>query len=219
MKIIITLKYGGFILAVFSIIIAGSIDATAQVENTTINELSSALSGEKYAAPATVFGGVGRKYPTWQAGLDLLILSSPHYKAFRNQFELSDRVVWGEWWYSDGLGVKALYSEQSFTMFGESGNGPQAKTSHLGFLTKIQQTLVKPWKMSAGLGLAKTEFVLENQIKLGNSLISELRIGFELLANFWTEVGILTIDSSSGGGSGDQRLGSTGYLFGFSYGF
>ena len=47
MKIIITVKYGGFILAVFSIIIAGSIDATAQVENTTINELSSALSGEK----------------------------------------------------------------------------------------------------------------------------------------------------------------------------
>ena len=67
--------------------------------------------------------------------------------------------------------------------------------------------------------MKEEKIVLENQIKLGNSLISELRIGFELLANFWTEVGILTIDSSSGGGSGDQRLGSTGYLFGFSYGF
>ncbi|MED5241524.1 MAG: hypothetical protein VYA66_06255, partial [SAR324 cluster bacterium] len=140
-------------------------------------------------------------------------------KAFRNQLELSDRVLWGEWWYSDRLGLKALYSEQSFRMFGESENDRQAKTSHLGFLTKIQQTLVKRWKMSAGFGLGKTEYVLESQIKLGNSLISELRIGFELLANFWTEAGILTIDSSSGGGLGDQRLGSTGYLFGFSYGF
>jgi len=219
MKIKIALKYGGFLLAITSIIMGSTIDATAKVENTTINELSSALSGEQYTTPATVFGGVGRKFPTWQAGLDLLILSSPHYKAFRNQFELSDRVLWGEWWYSDRWGVKALYSEQSFTMFGESGNGPQSKTSHLGLLTKIQQTLVKPWKMSAGLGLAKTEFVLESQIKLGNSLISELRIGFEFLADFWTEAGILTIDSSSGSGSGDQRLGSTGYLLGFSYGF
>ena len=162
MKIKIALKCGRFLLAITSIIMAGTIDATAQVEKTTINELSSALSGEQNANLATVFGGVGRKFPTWQAGLDLLILSSPHYKAFRNQFELSDRIAWGEWWYSDRWGVKALYSEQSFTVFGASGNGPQAKTSHLGLLTKIQQTLVKPWKMSAGLGLAKTEFVLES---------------------------------------------------------
>jgi hypothetical protein len=44
-------------------------------------------------------------------------------------------------------------------------------------------------------------------------------MGMEISDDFWTEAGILTIDSSSGSGSGDQRLGSTGYLMGFSYGF
>jgi len=86
-------------------------------------------------------------------------------------------------------------------------------------LAKTQQSIAESWKISAGLGLAKTEFVLESQRKLGNSLVSEFRIGFEFSADFWTEAGILTIDSASGSGSGDQRLGSTAYLIGMSYGF
>jgi hypothetical protein len=154
-----------------------------------------------------------------QAGLDLLILSSPHYNAYRNQLELSNRVYWGEWWYSDRWGVKGFLSEQSFTMFGTSGNSPQANTSHLGLLAKTQQSIAETWKISAGLGLAKTEYVLESQRKHGNSLVSEFRIGFKFSADLWTEAGILTIDSTSGSGSGDQRLGSTGYLIGLSYGF
>lgn len=205
--------------AVLCLMLASSAEASAQVKNNQLKELSSALSEEKFAAPATVFGGVGRKFPIWQSGLDLLILSSPHYSAFRNQLELSNRVYWGEWWYSDRWGVKGLFSEQSFTIFGESGNRPQANTSHHGLLAKTQQSLAESWKISAGLGLVKTEFILENQRKLGNSLVSEFRIGFEFSANLWTEVGILTIDSASGSGSGDQRLGSTGYLIGMSYGF
>jgi hypothetical protein len=44
-------------------------------------------------------------------------------------------------------------------------------------------------------------------------------MGLEISADFWTEAGILTIDSASGSGSSDQRLGSTGYLIGLSYGF
>mgnify|MGYP000002839514 FL=1 len=219
MKIKIALKYGGFLLAITSIILTGNLDAAAQVKKNKLNELSSALSVEEYTAPATVFGGVGRKFPTVQAGLDLLILSSPHYNAYRNQLELSNRVYWGEWWYSDRWGIKGFLSEQSFTMFGASGNSPQANTSHLGLLAKTQQSFVEPWKISAGLGLAKTEYVLESQRKFGNSLVSEFRIGFEFSADLWTEAGILTIDSTSGGGSGDQRLGSTGYLIGLSYGF
>ena len=205
--------------AVLCLMLASSAEASAQVKNNQLKELSSALSEEKFAAPATVFGGVGRKFPIWQSGLDLLILSSPHYSAFRNQLELSNRVYWGEWWYSDRLGVKGLLSEQSFTMFGESGNRPQVNTSHQGLLAKTQQSLTESWKISAGLGLAKTEFVLESQRKLGNSLVSEFRIGFEFSEDLWTEAGILTIDSASGSGSGDQRLGSTGYLIGMSYGF
>ena len=219
MKIKIALKYGGFLLAITSIILTGNLDAAAQVKKNKLNELSSALSLEEYTAPATVFGGVGRKFPTLQAGLDLLILSSPHYNAYRNQLELSNRVYWGEWWYSDRWGVKGFLSEQSFTMFGTSGNSPQANTSHLGLLAKTQQSIAESWKISAGLGLAKTEFVLESQRKHGNSLVSEFRIGFKFSADLWTEAGILTIDSTSGSGYGDQRLGSTGYLIGLSYGF
>ncbi|SUZ98361.1 uncharacterized protein METZ01_LOCUS51215 [marine metagenome] len=219
MKIKIALKYGGFLLAITSIILTGNLDAAAQVKKNKLNELSSALSLEEYTAPATVFGGVGRKFPTLQAGLDLLILSSPHYNAYRNQLELSNRVYWGEWWYSDRWGVKGFLSEQSFTMFGTSGNSPQANTSHLGLLAKTQLSIAESWKISAGLGLAKTEFVLESQRKHGNSLVSEFRIGFKFSADLWTEAGILTIDSTSGSGSGDQRLGSTGYLIGLSYGF
>ena len=219
MKIKIALKYGGFLLAITSIILTGNLDAAAQVKKNKLNELSSALSLEEYTAPATVFGGVGRKFPTLQAGLDLLILSSPHYNAYRNQLELSNQVYWGEWWYSDRWGVKGFLSEQSFTMFGTGGNSPQANTSHLGLLAKTQQSIAESWKISAGLGLAKTDFVLESQRKHGNSLVSEFRIGFKFSADLWTEAGILTIDSDSGSGSGDQRLGSTGYLIGLSYGF
>ena len=219
MKIKIALKYGGFLLAITSIILTGNLDAAAQVKKNKLNELSSALSVEEYTAPATVFGGVGRKFPTVQAGLDLLILSSPHYNAYRNQLELSNRVYWGEWWYSDRWGVKGFLSEQSFTMFGTGGNSPQANTSHLGLLAKTQQSIAETWKISAGLGLAKTDFVLESQRKHGNSLVSEFRIGFKFSADLWTEAGILTIDSTSGSGYGDQRLGSTGYLIGLSYGF
>ena len=219
MKIRLYQKYGSIIFAFFCVMLASPAAASAQVKNNQLKELSSGLSEEQFAAPATVFGGVGRKFPIWQSGLDLLILSSPHYSAFRNQLELSNRVYWGEWWYSDRWGVKGLLSEQSFTMFGESGNRPQVNTSHQGLLAKTQQSLAESWKISAGLGLAKTEFVLESQRKLGNSLVSEFRIGYEFSADLWTEVGILTIDSASGSGSGDQRLGSTGYLIGMSYGF
>jgi len=199
--------------------LASAVDAAAQVKNNQVDELSTALSEEQFSAPATIFGGVGRKFPTLQAGLDLLILSSPHYSAFRNLLELSNRVYWGEWWYSDRWGVKGLLSEQSFTMFGASGNRPQASTSHLGLLAKTQQSLAESWKISAGLGLAKTEFVLESQRKFGNSLVSEFRLGFEFSSDLWTEAGILTMDSASGSGLGDQRLGSTSYLIGLSYGF
>ena len=219
MKIKIVLKYGGFLLAFTSIILASTADAATPVKIKNLLALISPLTDEKYAAPATIFGGVGRKFPTWQAGLDLLILSNPHYSAFRNQLELSNRVYWGEWWYSDSWGFKGLFSEQTFKMFGTSGNRPQSKTSHLGLLAKTQHSLADSWKISAGMGLAKTEFVMGNQSKLGNSLVSEFRMGMEILADLWTEAGILTIDSASGSGSTDQRLGSTAYLIGLSYGF
>ena len=44
-------------------------------------------------------------------------------------------------------------------------------------------------------------------------------MGKEILEDFWIEFGILSIDSASGSGIEDQRLGSTGYLVGLSVGF
>ena len=74
-------------------------------------------------------------------------------------------------------------------------------------------------KISAGIGFANTEFAIGNQIKYGNSLLSEFRIGIELFPEIWTDVGLLTIDGSSGSGPSDQRLGSSSYIVGVSYGF
>ena len=149
----------------------------------------------------------------------MLILSTPHYNAFRNQLDLSNYVFWGEWWYNDDWGVKGFHSEQSFQMFGSSGSSETSITRHLGVIAKTQFSLSESLKLSAGLGLANTEFSLGSQRKSGDSLVSEFRMGMKILDDFWTEAGILTIDSSSGSGSGDQRLGSTGYLIGFNYGF
>ncbi len=208
-----------FLFAGLMIILTETADATRPAKLPSLESLSSPLSTEKNLAPPTVFGGVGRKLPTWQAGFDLLLLSTPHYRAFRNRLELRNHVYWGEWWYTDRWGIKGLFSEQSFRMFSATGNRSESKTSHLGALAKTQHSLTDSWKISAGLGVVKTELALGSQLKQGNSLVTEFRMGMEMSANFWTEVGILTIDSASGSGSEDQRLGSTGYLIGLSYGF
>tara|TARA_B100000953_G_scaffold264029_1_gene231003 strand:+ start:188 stop:847 length:660 start_codon:yes stop_codon:yes gene_type:complete len=208
-----------FLFAGLMIILPDTAGATRPAKLPSLESLSSPLSTEKNLAPPTVFGGVGRKLPTWQAGFDLLLLSTPHYSAFRNRLELRNHVYWGEWWYNDHWGIKGLFSEQSFRMFSATGNRSESKTSHLGALAKTQHSLTDSWKISAGLGVVKTELALGSQLKQGNSLVTEFRMGMEMSANFWTEVGILTIDSASGSGSEDQRLGSTGYLIGLSYGF
>lgn len=208
-----------FLFAGLMIILPDTADAARPAKLPSLESLSSPLSTEKNLAPPTVFGGVGRKLPTWQAGFDLLLLSTPHYSAFRNRLELRNHVYWGEWWYNDSWGIKVLFSEQSFRMFSTTGNRSESKTSHLGALAKTQHSLTDSWKISAGLGVVKTELALGSQLKQGNSLVTEFRMGMEMSANFWTEVGILTIDSASGSGSEDQRLGSTGYLIGLSYGF
>ena len=49
-------------------------------------------------------------------------------------------------------------------------------------------------------------------------MVGEFRLGVEILKDFWCEFGFLTIDSASGSGIDDQRLGATGYLIGLSYG-
>ena len=109
--------YTGLFFAGLMILLSSNIQVADAAELTDPESITT-LSEEKSSQTPTIFGGVGRKLPTWQAGLDLLILGTPHYGAFRNQLDLSNRVFWGEWWYNDGWGVKGFLSEQSFRMFG-----------------------------------------------------------------------------------------------------
>jgi len=204
-------------LVIFFIIFTSSTNAKTSRNKKKLETISTPISDKNYTTN-TIFGGVGRKFQIWQVGLDLLILSYPHFSAFRNRLNLKNYVSWGEWWFKDNWGLKNFYSEQTYKMFGENEKRSISKTSHLGILAKTQHSLSESWKISAGIGLSKTEFVLGSQKKLGNSLVGEFRMGVEMLEDFWCDFGFLTIDSASGSGIDDQRLGSTGYLIGLSYG-
>ena len=208
-----------FVFAVLWMTLASVIDSLAQQNMNYHESVSEVQNEENDISTPTVFGGVGRKLPSWQFGLDLILLSNPHYSANRSRLQLENRVFWGEWWKSDYWGFKVMFSEQTFSMFESSGNQPESNSSHLGVLAKVQHPLSVDMKISAGIGFAKTEFVLGNQIKYGSSLVSEFRIGIELFPEIWTEGGFLTVDGSSGSGPEDQRLGSSSYLIGLSYGF
>ena len=207
------------VFAVMCMMLASVIGTVAQQDLSSQEYISEPLSEKGDLLTPTVFGGVGRKLPTWQFGLDLIILANPHYSAYRNHLQLSNRAFWGEWWRNDFWGFKVLFSEQTFSMFNTSGNQLESNSKHYGFLAKVQYPLSADMRISAGLGLANTEFVLGNENKYGDSLVSEFRIGFELFPEIWTEGGFLTIDGSSGSGPDDQRLGSSSYLIGLSYGF
>jgi len=207
------------VFALMCMMLASVKGAVAEQKLSSQESISEPLSEEDDLSTPTVFGGVGRKLPTWQFGLDLTLLSNPHYNAYRNHLQLGNRVFWGEWWRNDFWGLKVLFSEQTFSMFDTSGNQLESNSKHLGFLAKVQHSLSVDMRISAGIGLANTEFALGNQNKYGDSLVSEFRIGFELFPEIWTEGGFLTIDGSSGSGPDDQRLGSSSYLIGVSYGF
>ena len=207
-----------FVFAVLWMTLASVIDSLAQQNMNYHDSLSEAQNEENDISTPTVFGGVGRKLPTWQFGLDLILLSNPHYSANRSRLQLENRVFWGEWWKSDYWGFKVMFSEQTFSMFDSSGNQPESYSSHLGFLANVQHALSDDAKISAGIGFANTEYEIGYQRKYGSSLVSEYRIGIELFPEIWTEVGFLNIDSSSGSGPNDQRLGSSSYLIGISYG-
>ena len=207
------------VFAAMCMMLASVIVAVAQQDMNSHESISVPLSEEDDLSTPTVFGGVGRKLPTWQFGLDLIILANPHYRAYRNNLQLNNRVFWGEWWKNDFWGFKVMLSEQTFSMFDSSDNQPESNSSHLGFLAKVQHPLSVDTKISAGIGLANTEFTLGNQQKYGSSLVSEFRIGIELFPEIWTEGGFLNVDGSSGSGPDDQRLGSSSYLIGLSYGF
>ena len=164
------------VFAVMYMMLASVIGVFAQQNLIFQDSVSESQSEENDISTPTVFGGVGRKLPTWQLGLDLIILANPHYSAFRNQLQLDNRVFWGEWLKSDFWGFKLMLSEQTFTMFDSSGSQPESNSRHLGFLVKVQHPLSVDMKISAGIGFANTEFALGNQHKYGSSLVSEFSI-------------------------------------------
>tara|TARA_B100000945_G_scaffold85022_1_gene65919 strand:- start:204 stop:863 length:660 start_codon:yes stop_codon:yes gene_type:complete len=206
------------VFAAMCMMLESVIGAFAQQNFNSIDSVSEPMTQENEILTPTVFGGVGRKLPTWLFGLDLIVLANPHYSANRTRMKLGNYVFWGEWWNSDLLGFKVMHSEQTFSMFDNTGSQPESNSRHLGFLAKFQHSLKVDMKISAGIGLSNTEFVLNNQRKYGRSLVSEFRIGIEIFPGTWTEGGFLTIDGSSGNGTDDQRLGSSSYLIGVSYG-
>ena len=207
------------VFASMCMMLASAMDAFAEQNLNYQDYGSEPLTEENDISTPTVFGGVGRKLPTWQFGLDLIVLANPHYRAHRNRLQLENRVFWGEWWNSDFLGFKVMLSEQTFSMFDSNGDQAESDSRHIGFLAKVQQPLSDSMKTSAGIGFANTEFALGDQRKYGRSLASEFRVGIELFPEIWTEGGFLTIDGSSGSGPEDHRLGSSSYLIGISYGF
>ena len=146
------------VFAAICMVLASVICALAQQNMNYQESISEPLSEEDDLSAPTVFGGVGRKLPTWQFGLDLIILANPHYSAYRNRPQLNNRVFWGEWLISDFWGFKVMLSEQTFSMFDSSGNQPESNSRHLGFLAKVQHPLSVDMKISAGNGLANTEF-------------------------------------------------------------
>ena len=164
------------LFASMSLILASFIVGSAQQNSNSQDSFSEPQAEENYLSTTTVFGGVGRKLPTWQFGLDLILLANPHYSAYREQMKLDSRVYWGEWWKSDFWGFKVILSEQNFRMFDSSLNQSESNSRHLGFLAKIQYPLSIGMKISAGIGSANTEFALDNQRKYGSSLVSEFRI-------------------------------------------
>jgi len=212
-------KTDRIVFAAISMILASVIGAFAQQDLNSQESISEPLSEVDDISTPSVFGGVGRKLPTWQFGLDLIVLANPHFSAHRNRPQLSNRVFWAEWLKSDFWGFKVMLTEQTFSMFDNIGNQPESNSRHLGFIVKVQHPLSVDMKISSGIGLANTEFVLGNQHKYASSLVTEFRIGIELFPEIWTEGGFLTVDGSSGSGPDDQRLGSSSYLIGLSYGF
>ena len=106
-----------FVFAMLWITLASVIDSLAQQTMNYYDSVSKAENEENEISTPTVFGGVGRKLPTWQFGLDLIVLANPHYSAHRNRPQLNNRGVWGEWMKSDFWGFKVMFSEQTFSMF------------------------------------------------------------------------------------------------------
>ena len=125
------------VFAAMCMMLSSVICVFAQQNLNSQESISEPLSEKNDISAPTVFGGVGRKLPTWQFGLDLIVLANPHYSAYRNRPQLNNRVFWGEWWKSDFWGFKVMLSEQTFSMFDNSDNQPESNSRHLGFLAKV----------------------------------------------------------------------------------
>ncbi len=83
------------VFASMCMMLASAMDAFAEQNLNYHDYGSEPLTEENDISTPTVFGGVGRKLPTWQFGLDLILLSNPHDIANWSRLQLGNRVFWG----------------------------------------------------------------------------------------------------------------------------
>ena len=207
-----------FMLALLWGMTSGSLGAQQQSDSPSLDKLSSTFNEVMDSASPSIFRGVGRQLPKWGVGLDLLVISTPHYQAKR-KLGLNNYSLWGQWWGSDLWGVKSFFSEQSYHLFGNTSDSAEAVSRNLGILFKIRHALNLDWRVSAGMGIAKTGLSPQGSAKSCTSLVSEIKASLELNPDFSLDLGILTIDGTTGTGAQDQRLGSTSHMIGLGFVF
>ena len=180
---------------------------------------ASAVADSATETAGSVFKGVGRRYSSIHVGIDLLVLSTPHYAASRVLFG-SQYSLWGEWWPGDALGVKGMYASQKYPDLVNTSETHASTT--LAFLGKYRFDTGSDWHFTVGGGLGSSDRTPPSRtadLKAASVLVTEMRAGMKTAEFLWLEGGVLIFDGHSGTGSSAERVGSTSYSLGLNFGF
>ena len=157
-----------------------------------------------------------RQHQEFYAGAAWMVLSTPHFNAFREAGQ-SNLMAFAEWWPEERWGLRGFAAQQRYRRFGE--NGEEVTLRHLGLIGKGWVLLSDHWQASAGAGVATTRLEALGGDKQALTLVTEFLLTTQVGEALSLEFGTLTMDGASGEGSDDQRLGSTNYVAGLSVGF
>ncbi len=158
----------------------------------------------------------GRQHQEFYAGAAWLVVSTPHFNAFREAGQ-SNLMAFAEWWPDETWGLRGFGAQQRYRRFGEAGEDVTLR--HLGVIGKGWVVLSDNWQASAGAGFANTRLEAPSGDKRALTLVTEFLLTVQVAEALTLELGTLTMDGASGEGSTDQRLGSTNYVAGLSVGF
>jgi hypothetical protein len=171
---------------------------------------------EAFEEAQGAFDDLTRAHPRYRVGATWMLLSTPHFSAHREAGQ-GNWLAFAEWWPRDEWGVRGLFAQQSFRRFGEPKTN--APLRHWGAMAKGRIPISGNLQAFAGAGFASTQLEDANAPKRATSLLSEFLLSFRMADQVWLEGGTFTFDGSSGEGPGDQRLGSTSYVVGITFGF